>query len=29
MIVHQKPLVSNGQKFKKGDVLCDGHAIDK
>lgn len=29
MIVHQKPLVSHGQKVKKGDVLCDGHAIEK
>jgi len=28
MIVHQKPLCSSGQKFKKGDVLCDGHAIE-
>lgn len=28
MIVHQKPLVSSGQKFKKGDILCDGHAIE-
>jgi DNA-directed RNA polymerase subunit beta len=27
MILHQKPLVSHGQKVKKGDVLCDGHAI--
>ncbi len=26
MIVHQTPLVSNGQKIKKGDVLCDGHS---
>jgi len=29
MIVHQKPLVSNGQKFKKGDILCDGHAVEE
>jgi len=29
MIVHQKPLVSRGEKFKKGHLLCDGHAIDK
>ncbi len=29
MIVHQKPLVSHGQKVKKGDVLCDWHAIEK
>jgi len=28
MIVHQKPVVSHGQEVKKGDVLCDGHAID-
>jgi DNA-directed RNA polymerase subunit beta len=28
MIVHQIPLVSNGQKVKKGDILCDGHAIE-
>lgn len=28
MIVHQTPLVSHGQKLKKGDVLCDGHAIE-
>jgi DNA-directed RNA polymerase subunit beta len=28
MILHQKPLVSHGQKVKKGDVLCDGHAIE-
>jgi DNA-directed RNA polymerase subunit beta len=27
MILHQKPLVSHVQKVKKGDVLCDGHAI--
>lgn len=26
MIVHQMPLVSHGQKVKKWDVLCDGHA---
>jgi biotin carboxyl carrier protein len=29
MIVHQTPLVSHGQKIKKGDTLCDGHACDK
>jgi biotin carboxyl carrier protein len=28
MIVHQKPVVSHGQAVKKGDVLCDGHAVD-
>ncbi|MDD3302171.1 MAG: DNA-directed RNA polymerase subunit beta [Candidatus Gracilibacteria bacterium] len=28
MIVHQKPLVTTGQKLKKGDILCDGHSID-
>ena len=28
-IVHQVPLVSHGQKLKKGDVLCDGHSCDK
>ncbi|NDK08158.1 DNA-directed RNA polymerase subunit beta [Candidatus Gracilibacteria bacterium] len=28
MIVHQKPLVTSGQKIKKGDILCDGHSID-
>ncbi|MFA5917005.1 MAG: DNA-directed RNA polymerase subunit beta [Candidatus Gracilibacteria bacterium] len=28
MIIHQKPLVSNGQKLIKGDLLCDGHSID-
>lgn len=27
-IVHQKPLVSHGQKVKKWDVLCDGHSIE-
>jgi DNA-directed RNA polymerase subunit beta len=26
MIVHQTPIVSHGQKVKKGDTLCDGHA---
>ena len=26
MIVHQTPLVSHGQKIKKGDTLCDGHS---
>jgi biotin carboxyl carrier protein len=29
MIVHQTPLVSHGQKIKKGDTLCDGHACEK
>ncbi len=29
MIVHQTPLVSHGQKIKKGDTLCDGHACDR
>jgi len=29
MIVHQVPLVSHGQKVKKGDVLCDGHSCEK
>jgi hypothetical protein len=29
MIVHQAPLVSNKQKVKKGDVLCDGHSCEK
>lgn len=28
MIIHQKPLVSSGQKIKKGDLLCDWHSID-
>ncbi len=28
MIIHQKPLVSHGQKVKKGDVLIDGHAVE-
>ncbi len=28
MIVHQKPVVSHGQQLVKGDVLCDGHAIE-
>jgi len=28
MIVHEKPLVSSGQKLKKGDLLCDGHAME-
>jgi DNA-directed RNA polymerase beta subunit len=23
MIIHQKPLVSHGQKIKKGDILVD------
>ncbi len=29
MIIHQKPVVSHGQKIKKGDLLVDGHAIEK
>ncbi|MDD4151575.1 MAG: DNA-directed RNA polymerase subunit beta [Candidatus Gracilibacteria bacterium] len=28
MLVHQKPLVSHGQKIKEGDILVDGHSID-
>lgn len=28
MIVHQKPLVSSGQKIQAWDVLCDGHSIE-
>jgi hypothetical protein len=28
MIVYQKPLVSRGDKFKKGHLLCDAHAVD-
>ena len=28
MIVHQKPLVSGWEKFKKGAILCDGHSIE-
>ena len=28
MIVYQKPLVSRGDKFKKGHLLCDAHALD-
>jgi len=28
MIIHQKPIVSHGQKVKEGDVLVDGHAIE-
>ena len=28
MIVHQKPLVSSGQKLKKWDLLCDGHSME-
>lgn len=27
MIVSQNPLVSTGQKVKKGDILCDWHSI--
>lgn len=29
MIIHQKAVVSHGQKVKKGDVLCDWHSVDK
>ncbi len=28
LVIHQKPIVSHGQKLKKWDVLCDGHAIE-
>jgi len=28
MILHQKPLIFHWEKFKKGKVLVDGHAID-
>jgi len=28
MIIHQKPLVSHWEKFKKWDVLVDGHAVE-
>ncbi len=28
MIIHQKPIVSHGQKIKKGDVLVDGHSVE-
>jgi DNA-directed RNA polymerase subunit beta len=28
MIIHQHPLVSHGQKVKKGDVLVDGHSME-
>lgn len=28
MIVHQKPLVSHGQKIKEWDILVDWHSID-
>lgn len=28
MILHQTPLVSHGQKFKKGDILVDGHSVE-
>jgi DNA-directed RNA polymerase subunit beta len=28
MIIHQTPLVSHGQKFKKWDILVDGHSIE-
>ena len=27
-IIHQTPLISKGQKVKKGDVLCDGHSCE-
>ena len=27
-IVHQKPVVSHGQKVLKWDILCDGHSIE-
>lgn len=29
MIIHQKPIISTGDKVKKGDVLADGQSIDK
>ena len=28
MIIHQKPLISHGQKIKKGQVLVDGHSME-
>lgn len=28
MILHQTPLVSHGQKIKKGDILVDGHSVE-
>ncbi|MDQ1343905.1 MAG: DNA-directed polymerase subunit beta [Patescibacteria group bacterium] len=28
MIIHQKPLVSTGEKVKAGDILADGQSID-
>ncbi len=28
MIIHQKPLVSKKQKFKKWEILCDCHSVD-
>lgn len=28
MIIHQKPLVSNGQKVKKWHILCDCHSVE-
>ncbi len=28
MILHQTPLVSNGDAFKKWDILVDGHSVD-
>lgn len=28
LIIHQHPLVSRGDKFKKGDILADGQAIE-
>ena len=27
-LIHQRPLVSHGNKFRKGDVLADGQAIE-
>ncbi|PZM81982.1 DNA-directed RNA polymerase subunit beta [Candidatus Gracilibacteria bacterium] len=27
-IVHQRPVVSHGQKVLKGDILCDAHSIE-
>ncbi len=28
MIIHQHPIVSKWQKFKKWEVLCDAHSVD-
>ncbi len=28
LVIHQRPLVSRGEKVKKGDVLADGQAIE-